>query len=139
MKTQVKTRIGRAAGVAQDWNMEKQNGLEGMGLRVLQGVILGLVLAIPVALWAYTQTRANAEPAEPPAIAGAASTAKPVKKAPGVATVPKKRAATGAAKEVETIPASQMHLRIDTGAKPSGQNPAVPITSVHSQGSKEEQ
>jgi hypothetical protein len=126
--------------MAQDESMEKPNGLEGTSLRVLQGVILGLVLAIPVALWAYTQTQASPDPAEPPVMAGgAASATKPVKKAPVAVTVSKKHATTVSAKEVETIPASQMHVRIDTGARSAEQSPAVPITAIRAQGNDEEE
>ncbi len=76
--------------------------------RVMQGVMLGTVFAVPVALWAYTQ--ANPQP--------------PVTREEVVASTVKaaKRSQTRKpmrVKDAPTIPASQMHVRIDDGNRSS--------------------
>jgi hypothetical protein len=77
--------------------------------RVMQGVMLGTVLAVPVALWAYTQ--ANPQPditreAVASSAARAAKRSQPIRKPMRV-------------KDAPTIPASQMHVRIDDGSRPA--------------------
>jgi hypothetical protein len=92
-------------------------------MRTLQGVILGVVLTIPVVLWAYTRVHAGSETGNSPvaAMPNAAPTRTSHKSAPAVTT--RKKAAPVA--EVETIPASEMHIRIDDGSRPA-QAPGSP-------------
>jgi hypothetical protein len=90
---------------------------QSVGMRALQGVILGLVLTIPVVLWAYTRTRAVQEPSGNPVVAIPNEVpAKAASKASSKRRIPVSQAAD---QEVETIPASEMHIRIDDGSRPS--------------------
>lgn len=75
--------------------------------RVMQGVMLGTVFAVPVALWAYTQ----AVPQHPVTREDvAASTVKAAKRS-------QTRKPMRVMKDAPTIPASQMHVRIDDGSR----------------------
>jgi hypothetical protein len=80
--------------------------------QVTQGIMLGTVLAVPVALWAYTQAQPQSIAAEEPAVAPA----KTAKRIPGRKPM--------RVKEAQTIPASQMHVRIDRG------NGSAPVASA---------
>jgi hypothetical protein len=72
--------------------------------RVMQGVMLGTVFAVPVALWAYTQANPQPSVTREDVAASAVKAAKrsQVRKPARV-------------REATTIPASQMHVRIDDG------------------------
>ena len=75
--------------------------------RVMQGVMLGTIFAVPVALWAYTQANPQRAVTREDVASSAISAAKrsqPVRKPIRV-------------KEATTIPASQMHVRIDQGTR----------------------
>jgi hypothetical protein len=75
--------------------------------RVTQGVMLGTVFAVPVALWAYTQANPQRPVSREDVVAStvkAAAKRKPVRKPVRVVDAP-------------TIPASQMHTRIDDGTR----------------------
>ena len=77
--------------------------------RVMQGIMLGTVFAIPVALWAYTQANPPSPVTREEVAASATRAAKrsqPVRKPVRV-------------KDATTVPASQMHVRIDDGSRPS--------------------
>ena len=73
--------------------------------QVMQGIMLGTVLAGPVALGAYTQVQPQSIAAAEPAVAQA----KTAKRNPGRKPM--------RVKEAQTIPASQMHVRIDSGSR----------------------
>ena len=74
--------------------------------RVMQGVMLGTVFAVPVALWAYTQ----AHPPLPVTRADvAASTTRAAKRSQPIRKPIR-------VKDAPAIPAAQMHVRIDDGS-----------------------
>ena len=74
--------------------------------RVTQGVMLGTVLTVPVALWAYTKA-APSTPVVPEVVSS--STVKAPRRANQV------RKPMRVVRKVPTIPASQMHTLIDGG------------------------
>lgn len=91
-------------------------------IRVIQGIVLGAVLSVPVVLWGLSRAEATAPDAEQ--VESGSANAKPASGKPGFRkvkpTVPRKPVRLRVA-EAETIPASQMHVRIDDGSRtPSG-------------------
>jgi len=85
-------------------------------MRVVQGVMLGTVLLIPVGLWGYVKVR-NYKQAQEEMLAvpmnNVAPQSKAAKAAP--ATVAKRKTVRDG---YVTVPASQMHVRIDDGSRP---------------------
>ena len=80
--------------------------------QVMQGVMLGTVLAVPVALWAYTSAQ---QPQMEAQAVTSASASKVVARRATAPSVRKPIRVTG--KEAPVIPASQMHVRIDDGSR----------------------
>ena len=74
--------------------------------RIVQGLMLGTVFAVPVAVWAYNQAAPAVAPSKADPVA---AVAKPARRAS--ARKPMR------VKEAQTIPASQMHIRIDDGRR----------------------
>lgn len=106
--------------------MDQQSAVPNLGMRVVQGVILGIVLSIPVVLWALSRAAAFQElpgDHDPVAVTGAPSSARGASKAgnPSSPAVVRKRTPAAAVKRDEyvTVPPSQMHLRIDSGSRPA--------------------
>lgn len=94
---------------------------------MVQGIILGIVLSIPVVLWALSRAAAFQQPPadqDPAAVAGTASPGRTASKSgnpSAAATAPRKRVpgAQGKRDDYVTVPPSQMHLRIDNGSRPA--------------------
>jgi hypothetical protein len=82
--------------------------------RVVQGVMLGSVFAVPVALWAYMQ--ASPQSLVPTAEPSPVSVARTARKTSAARKATRVR-------EADTIPASQMHIRIDDGRRSGPSNP----------------
>jgi hypothetical protein len=104
--------------------MRQQSSDPTLTTRVLQGIILGVVLTVPIVLWAYIQVTATPEGQE--VVSTPTAKEKGSSKAPPAAAAAAARKATTKQRPVnatrdntETIPPSQMHLRIDTGARPN--------------------
>ncbi|BDC52538.1 hypothetical protein F183_A48530 [Bryobacterales bacterium F-183] len=112
--------------------MAEQKSTPSLFIRVLQGIVLGIVLSIPVVLWGLSRAEeAQASAGSEPASTTGTAAAKP-------STARSRKAKTGVIgrKQVpvrkpdgETIPASQMHLRVDDGSR-------VPVSSVSAQTAK---
>ena len=106
--------------LSHDEVMSEQKSNPSLLVRVLQGVVLGAVLAIPVVLWGLSRVEAShmagsGSETAPPAAARPAPRPRPTAAAP--------RRPQASTPEVETIPASQMHLRIDDGSRPASPPP----------------
>ncbi len=108
--------------------MDHQSAVPNLGMRVVQGVILGIVLSIPVVLWALSRAAAFQEsPAgqNPVAAAGTTAPGRAVVSKPGNAAASSAAARKrvqgpqGKRDEYVTVPPSQMHLRIDNGSRPA--------------------
>ena len=123
----METPVSKSPGVAQYGCMANQKGAPGLVVRVLQGVILGAVLAVPVVLWGLSRVEGTLPevPVDPSAAAhpkASAKRGKPMMRRP----VPVK------AREAETIPAARMHIRIDDGSRPpaAAAAPAAPKEDI---------
>lgn len=88
-------------------------------IRVIQGIVLGAVLSVPVVLWGLSRAEATAPDADS-AESGSVNAKPGAAGKPGFRkvkpAVPKKPVRLRAP-EVETIPASQMHVRVDDGSR----------------------
>jgi hypothetical protein len=107
--------------------MDHQSAVPNLGMKVVQGVILGIVLSIPVVLWALSRAAAFQEsPAgqNPVAATDTAAPARAVSKpgnaaASSAAARKRVQGPQGKRDEYVTVPPSQMHLRIDNGSRPA--------------------
>lgn len=106
--------------------MAEQKGAPSLLIRVVQGIVLGIVLSVPVVLWGLSRIENAAEETEPTAESPGHSSKTNGK--PGFRKVKpgtyRKRTAAPVA-EAETIPAAQMHLRIDDGSHASASGSAA--------------
>lgn len=97
-------------------------------MRVIQGIVLGAVLSVPVVLWGLTRVDSALPGAETESQSQTASQPRQgAAKSRRAKTAATRRHARPKTPDADTIPASQMHVRVDDGSRaanpPSGPNP----------------
>jgi len=109
-----------SGNLGQHKDMRQQSSDPTLTTRVLQGILLGIVLTVPIVLWAYFQVTPVPEgQGRVPAMAMEKGITKTPPPAAARKNTVKQRPVNSTRDNTETIPPSQMHIRIDTGARPN--------------------